>query len=66
MKMSANDIVPVAARRAKRKAARSRALRRTDAACVAGVATRDARERRQALAEISAMMRRSPFLDAEL
>ena len=62
--MSTNAFVSATARNGERRAARAR--RSGSGPCVAGVTAREARERRQVLAEIAAMLRRNPFLDVEL
>ena len=61
--MSTNAIVSATARSDRRVAG---ARRKGGALCVAGVTAREARERRQVLAEIAAMLRRNPFLDVEV
>ena len=62
--MSTNAIVAAAARSGERRAARTR--RNGCRPCGSGITAREARERRQVLAEIAAMLRRNPFLDVEL
>jgi hypothetical protein len=64
--MSANDIMPPASHGAKGRAAGARAARRPEAWRAGGAAAREARERRRTLAEIAAMLRRNPFLEAEV
>jgi hypothetical protein len=64
--MSTNEVASRATPSAVRTARRARPSRRLGEGCAASVAAREARERRQALAEIATLMRRNPFLDVEL
>ena len=62
--MSTNAMVSATTPSGDRRVAGAR--RNGSAPCIAGVTAREARERRQVLAEIAAMLRRNPFLDVEL